>query len=199
MWEATDARDQNAVFRTDCNHLIQTYKPDASGWKVLTVKENVDPFEFIIELGAGKSASVDFVMPFTPVPGARAAEVKKVEAAQFDDYLKRTTDYWHKLLDSGTTFEVPEKKVMDMHKSSLMYDLMARDLAADVKTHIQTVSDVQYNEFFSRDAAFIIHTYDMLGFSKVAEECIEHVLLKDENGKLSGLRTTHPDAWGQAL
>lgn len=199
LWEATEVREDNAVFRSEGNHLIQAYRPDASGWKVLTVKENVDPFEFILELEPGKSASVDFVMPFTPVSGERPAELKKVTAARFDDYLKRTTDYWHEKLNPATRFEVPEQKVMDMHKSSLMYDLMARDLAEDGKTRIQTVSDVQYNEFFSRDAAFIIHTYDMLGLPKVAEECIEHVLLKDSNGKLNGLRTTHPDAWGQAL
>ncbi len=199
LWEATEVREDHAVFRKDTNHLTLTYKADASAWKILTVSENVDPFEFIITLEAGQSASVDFVMPFTPVSGDRTAEIKKVTSAKFDDYLKRTTDDWHKRLDSETSLEVPEKKVMDMHKSSLMYDLMARDLAEDGKTHIQTVSDVQYNEFFSRDAAFIIHTYDMLGFPQVAEECIEHVLLKDENGKLNGLRTTHPDAWGQAL
>jgi hypothetical protein len=88
---------------------------------------------------------------------------------------------------------------MEMQKASLMYDLMARDLQEDRKTCIQTVSDVQYNQFFSRDAAFIIHTYDMLGMPQIAEQCLEYVLLKDEQGKITGLRATHPDAWGQAL
>lgn len=199
LWEPTAVLNKGDVHRTDSKHLIFHYQPDASGWKVIDAPANVEPFEFVIQLAPGQSASVDFTMPFVPVANGRTEQVKAVVDARFDDYLKRSSDFWKKQLHPEAVFEVPEQKVMDMQKASLMYDLMARDMQADRKTFIQTVSDVQYNQFFSRDAAFIIHTYDMLGLPKVAEECIEHILLKDEKGKLIGLRTTHPDAWGQAL
>ena len=199
LWEPTEIRNGGEVHRTDSKHLIFNYQPDKSGWKVLTADSNVEPFEFVIQLAPGQSAFVDVTVPWVPVADAHAEQVKAVTTAGFDDYLASSSAFWQKQLNAGAMFEVPEHKVMDMHKSSLMYDLMARDLQDDGKTYIQTVSDVQYNQFFSRDAAFIIHTYDMLGLTKVAEQCIEHVLLKDENGKLTGLRATHPDAWGQAL
>ncbi len=199
LWEPTEVRNGGEVYRTDAKHLIFRYQPDKSGWKTIDAPANVEPFEFVILLAPGQSASVDVTMPWVPVAAARTEQVKAVAAARFDDYLERSSRFWQKQLNPDAVFEVPEQKVMDMQKSSLMYDLMARDMQEDRKTFIQTVSDVQYNQFFSRDAAFIIHTYDMLGLSKVAGECIEHVLLKDENGRLTGLRATHPDAWGQAL
>jgi hypothetical protein len=199
QWEPTEIREHGMVHRTDSKHLIFRYLPDQSGWKVLEAEANCEPFEFVITLAPGKSASVDVIVPWVPVSDARAEQVKAVADARFDDYMEKSNAFWRKTLHPETVFEVPEQKVMDMQKSSLMYDLMARDLQEDRKSVIQTVSDVQYNQFFSRDAAFIIHTYDMLGMSTVAEQCIEHVLVKDANGKLSGLLATHPDAWGQAL
>lgn len=199
IWEPTTVMNGGEVHRTDSQHLAWHYQPDASGWKVIEAPSNCEPFEFVIELAPGKSASVDITIPFVPVADDRAAHVKAVADAKFDDYLARSTQFWEKQLHPETIFEVPEKKVMEMHKASLMYDLMARDLQEDGKTYIQTVSDVQYNQFFSRDAAFIIHTYDVLGLTKVAAECLEYVLLKDDQGKLTGLRMTHPDAWGQAM
>ncbi|MEO0018937.1 MAG: hypothetical protein RLZZ522_2220 [Verrucomicrobiota bacterium] len=198
-WEPTAVRNGGEVHRTDSKHLVFHYRPDQSGWKVLEAPGNVDPFEFVIQLAPGQSASVDVTVPWVPVADARVDQVKAVADARFDDYLEKSSSFWRKALNPATTFEVPEQKVMEMQKASLMYDLMARDLQEDRKSVIQTVSDVQYNRFFSRDAAFIIHTYDMLGLPKVAAECIEHVLLKDEHGKLTGLLATHPDAWGQAL
>ena len=199
LWEENAVVDGDEVHRKESKHLIFTYQPDDSGWKTIEAPFNVEPFEFVIELAPGQSASVDVTVPFVPVADQRTEKVAAVAGAGFDDYLKRTRDFWHKQLNQGAVFEVPEEKVMNMHKSSLMYDLMARDLQEDRKTVIQTVSDVQYNKFFSRDAAFIIHTYDMLGLPEIAEQCLEYVLLKDDKGRITGLRTTHPDAWGQAL
>ncbi|MCF7732236.1 MAG: hypothetical protein K9N23_11135 [Akkermansiaceae bacterium] len=199
LWEPTEVRPHGEVHRTESKHLIFHYQPDQSGWQVLEAAANVEPFEFVIQLAPGQSASVDVTVPWVPVADARTGQVKAVADAGFDDYLARSRQFWQKQLNPGVVFEVPEQKVMEMHKASLMYDLMARDLQEDGKTHIQTVSDVQYNRFFSRDAAFIIHTYDMLGLPKIAAECIEHVLLKDGHGKPAGLLATHPDAWGQAL
>ncbi len=199
LWEPTTFLDNGEVHRTDSKHLIFRYETDKSPWKVITAAANMEPFEFSIQLAPGQSASVDVIMPFVPVADGRKEHIKEVADAHFDDYLKRSGDFWDKKINNGTMLEVPEQKVMDMHKASLMYDLMARDLGEDGKGLIQTVSDVQYNQFFSRDAAFIIHMYDTLGLSKVAAECIEHILLKDDKGNLTGLLATHPDAWGQAL
>jgi hypothetical protein len=199
LWEPTEVRNAGEVHRTDSKHLIFRYRPDDSGWKVIDAPANVEPFEFVIQLAAGQSASVDIVVPFVPVADDRAKRIKEVTDSGFDDYLERSSKFWLEQLNQGAVLEVPEQKVMEMQKASLMYDLMARDLEQDRKTWIQTVSDVQYDDFFSRDAAFIIHTYDMLGLPKIAEECITHVLLKNEKGAITGLRCTHPDAWGQAL
>ncbi len=199
LWENTLVKNGGEVHRTESKHLIFHYQPDASGWQVIDALANNEPFEFVLQLAPGQSASVDVTVPFVPVSDAKEAAVKDVASAKFDDYLKRTTEFWRNQLSAGATFEVPEAKVMQVQKTSLMYDLMARDLAEDGKTLIQKVNHIHYDQFFSRDAAFIIHTYDMLGLPETAEQCIEYILIKDDKGNVTELRTTHPDAWGQAL
>jgi hypothetical protein len=199
IWEETHVKNGGEVYRSECDHLVFTYRANSPEWQVIEAPGNCEPFEFVTRLAPGKSASIDLTMPYVPVAANRAKHVREVADAGFDDYLRRTTSFWEKQLNAGAVFSVPEEKVMNMHRASLMYDLMARDLEEDRKTFIQTVSDVQYDAFFSRDGAYIIHTYDQLGLHEIAEQTIEYVLLKDEDGKLTGLRATHPDAWGQAL
>ncbi len=196
-WEKLDVQTEGQLSR--CGHLAFCYVPESTGWTVIKTEENIEPMEFTMNLQPGQTASVVFKIPFAPVEKTRPQNVQDVTNANYDDYLAKTVRFWEQTLNQGATFSVPEGKVVHMQKASLMYDLVARNIDADQKTFVQTVNDVHYNNFFSRDAAFIIHTYDLLGLPKIAEECIEYVLLKDKDGKLDGFRMTHPDAWGQAV
>ncbi len=196
-WEKLDVQTDGQVSR--CGHLAFNYVFDPAKWTVIKTEENIEPVEFSMNLQPGQTESVVFKIPFAPVEKSRMENVRDVTSADYDDYLARTTRFWEQTLAQAAEFSLPEEKVVQMHKASLMYNLVARNLDEDQKTFVQTVNNVHYNNFFSRDAAFIIHTYDMLGLPKVAEECIEYVLLKDKDGKLDGFRLTHPDAWGQAI
>lgn len=196
-WEAVEIKEHSQVYRS--GHLTFTYTPDSPAWTVLETANNIEPVEFLMDLKPGQSASVVFKFPFAPVEVSRAEHLKNVIEADYDQYLQKTISFWEHELNGDTVFSVPEEKVVNMHKASLMYDLVARNMEEDRKTFIQTVSSVMYNDFFSRDAAFIIHTYDLLGRPELAEQCIEYVLLKDSTGALTGFRTTHPDAWGQVI
>lgn len=196
-WEDVVIKEKSQVYRS--GHLVFTYAPDATNWSVIEPDSNVEPFEFTQNLKPGQTASVVFKIPFVPVDEARSEHVQDVRDADYDHYLQAITAFWDRELNGTAVFSVPEEKVVNMHKASLMYDLVARNLDEDGKTFVQTVNMVHYNAFFSRDAAFIIHTYDLLGRPDVAEQCIEYVLLKDTNSVLTGFRMTHPDAWGQAV
>ena len=196
-WEKLDVQTAGQVSRT--NHLVFNYVPESTNWTVIKTEENIEPMEFTLNLKPGQTESVVFKVPFAPVEKSRTAKVQDVIAADYDDYLAKTTRYWQQTLGQATEISVPEEKVVAMQQASLMYDLVARNLDEDQKTFVQTVNDVHYNNFFSRDAAFIIHTYDLFGLPEIAAQCIEYVLLKDKDGKLEGFRLTHPDAWGQAI
>ena len=196
-WEPVTIKAYSQVHRS--GHLIFTYTPESKNWSVFEPANNIEPVEFSMNLKPGQSASVVFKFPYAPVEESRAEHLQNIIAADYDRYLEKTTAFWNRELDAAAVFSVPEEKVVNMHKASLIYDLIARNVEEDRKTYVQTVSAVQYNDFFSRDAAFIIHTYDLLGRSKLAEECIDYILLKDATGALNGFRTTHPDAWGQVL
>lgn len=201
-WEDLDTKDLDLkagsqVYRS--GHLLFTYAPDSTNWSIIETENNSDPVEFSQNLRPGQTASVVFKIPFAPVEETRSDRVKDVIEADYDQYLQATTDFWNQKLDGATVFSVPEEKVVKMEKASLMYDLVARNLEEDRKTYVQTVNLIHYNAFFSRDAAFIIHVYDLLGRPELAEQCIDYVLLKDNTGTLTGFRMTHPDAWGQVL
>lgn len=196
-WEKLDVQTKGQLSR--CGHLAFCYVPESTQWTVIKTEENIEPMEFTMNLQPGQTESVVFKIPFAPVEKSRTEKVRDVTKADYDDYLAKTVRFWNQTLDQAAQFSVPEEKVVNMQKASLMYDLVARNLDEDQKTFVQTVNDVHYNNFFSRDAAFIIHTYDMFGLPEIAEQCIEYVLLKDKDGKLDGFRLTHPDAWGQAI
>lgn len=197
VWEDLDVQTDGQVAR--CGHLAFNYVPGSTHWTLIKSDNNIEPMEFTLNLKPGQTESVVFKVPFSPVEKTRTEKVKDVTAADYDDYLAKTIHFWNQTLAQATQFSVPEAKVVNMQKASLMYDLVARNIDADQKSFVQTVNDVHYNNFFSRDAAFIIHTYDLLGLPEIAEQCIEYVLLKDKDGKLDGFRLTHPDAWGQAI
>jgi len=196
-WEDVDIKAGSQVYRSE--HLVFTFAPDSTNWSVIETGDNIEPVEFSLNLKSGQSASVVFKIPFAPVEETRSKHVKDVVDADYNHYLEGTTGFWSQKLNGPTVFSVPEEKVVKMEKASLMYDMIARNLDEDRKTFVQTVNLIHYNAFFSRDAAFIIHTYDLLGHPELAEQCIDYILLKDQAGLLSGLRMTHPDAWGQVL
>ena len=196
-WEEMRIKSDSQVYRS--GHLVFTYATDSTNWAVIQPEANIEPIEFSMNLKPGQTASVVFKIPFAPVEETRSAQLKSVIDAEYDKYLQQTTGFWNHELNGATKFFVPEEKVVSMQKASLMYDMVARNMEEDRKTFIQTVNMVHYNAFFSRDAAFIIHTYDLLGRPDLAEQCINYILLKDNTGALTGFRMTHPDAWGQAV
>ena len=160
-WEDVTIKAGGQVYRS--GHLVFAYKPDASHWSIFETANNIEPVEFAVTLKPGQTAAVDFRFPFAPVHEGRLGHLKDVIDADYDTYLHDTTRFWERELGEAAAFSVPEEKVVNMHKASLLYDLIGRNMEHDGKTFVQTVGAVQYNGFFSRDAAFIIHVYDLLG------------------------------------
>jgi hypothetical protein len=146
-------------------------------------------------LKPGESESLDFRMPV--VPTAAPATLNAIEAAKFDDMHSQVVDFWTKILDAGMQVKLPEKKVTDTFYANLIYDLIARDHIGD--DYIQTVNKLHYHEFFLRDGADIVHSYDVTGYPEIARQDLEFFAKSQQpNGNFLS-QSQQYDGWGEAV
>lgn len=172
-------RDQHIIYYCPAQaHSIRyTLKDDPSKngtlkpqvLKVLPTSP-VGVVQYKLPLKAGQSITLDWKLPVVPVADG-SSETAKVRAASFDEYLPRTIKFWEGVIKSGTDIEVPEDKVNDTFKTSLIYDLIARNKVGS--NYIQTVNDFHYHAFWLRDASYIDRMYDVTGYHQYARQVLD--------------------------
>lgn len=153
--------------------------------------------QFELHLAPYASRTLIFKMPVQPMPVSDQAAVRELRDANFDIAQQHTLDYWQKMVDSGMQIDLPEAKVADTFRASLIYDLMAIDHAGD--DYVQTVNKLQYHAFWLRDGTHIMNAYDETGHFDAVRQCLPF-FLKAQNA--DGLFLSQPgqyDGWGQAL
>lgn len=164
---------------------------------------SVDPthlaVEYSFDLKPGASRTIDLKMPFVPIAVSQKADVLAFRGEGFDSARRQVERFWNGLFARATQIDLPDLKVIDTYKSSLVYDLMARDIEADGSHFTQTVNKFQYHDFYMRDTSFIARSYEMMNLPDVARTTVEHYLLRDASGKVTGLMHNSPDDWGQSL
>jgi hypothetical protein len=146
-------------------------------------------------LKPGEEESLEFKMPV--VPTTDAAEMKGLAKVSFDAAKASVVDFWSKILGEGMNVTLPEHKVTDTFYANLIYDLIARDHIGD--DYIQTVNKLHYHEFFLRDGADIVHSYDVTGYPEIARQDLQFFAksqLPDGNF-LS--QSQQYDGWGEAV
>jgi hypothetical protein len=146
-------------------------------------------------LAPGSERVLDFKMP--AVPTSDAAEMEALAKARFDAAKASIVDFWNGMLAQGMQVTLPEHKVTDTFCANLIYDLIARDHIGD--DYIQTVNKLHYHEFFLRDGADIVHSYDVTGYPEIARQDLQFFAksqLPDGNF-LS--QSQQYDGWGEAV
>jgi hypothetical protein len=123
-----------------------------------------------LSLKPGEQVSLDWKMPVIPVTAGSPLDVR-IQNASFDKYLPRMVALWEQVLHQGMDIEVPETKVNNAFRASLIYDLIARNKIGD--DYVQTVNDLQYHAFWLRDASFIARMYDLTGYPEYAGQAID--------------------------
>jgi hypothetical protein len=147
-------------------------------------------------LAAGASASLVVKLPYAPL-APDDPFLAEVRAAGFDDYLARTISFWHEIADRGMQVRLPERKVVDAFRASLVYDLLARDRRDSA--FVQTVNEFQYHAFWLRDGSYIARAYDLTGYPGIAAEVLAFFARwqrPDGNFVSQGGQF---DGWGQVL
>jgi hypothetical protein len=164
----------------------------------LTVAETTPTgaVRYSFTLQPGQTRSLDFAVPLLPV-AEHDPLVAKIRAAHYETYRAEVEDFWDKIVDSGTTIDVAEKKVTDTFNASLIYDLLALNKVGS--DYIQTVNQLHYHRFYLRDSSDIVHMYDLTGYPQTASQVLAFYPSKQG---ADGNFLSQPgqfDGWGQTL
>jgi len=187
-------------FPTDSAHsLWMTLKTsfDKSRKKPLLLPTTpVGLVKYEIFLKPEERKTLDLKMPYRPIsPEDAAYEV--IKQADFDEYFQETIDFWEYMFSQGMAISLAEDKVVNTFNASLVYDLIARDKIDD--DYVQKVNEFQYDAFWLRDSAYIVRAYDVTGYHKIAEQCLDFFLKwQREDGNFVSQQGQY-DGWGQTL
>ena len=147
-------------------------------------------------LAPGASHALVAKLPYAPVAPDDPL-LERVRAASFDDYLARTETFWRDVAARGMQVTLPERKVVDAWRASLVYDLMARDRRGEA--YVQTVNQFHYHAFWLRDASFITRAYDVTGYPAVATQVLDFFAgWQQPDGNFVSQGGQY-DGWGQTL
>ena len=146
-------------------------------------------------LAPGAERIVTFLMPLAPVP--EGPEMEKILEADYDAQLAATIRDWQKIVGAGMQIDVPERKVNDTFRASLVYDLLARDHVGN--DYIQTVNQLHYHSFYLRDASDIVNMYDLTGYSQIAAQVLDFFARFQRPDGLFLSQPEQYDAQGQVL
>ena len=142
-------------------------------------------------------SSLILKMPVQPIEEGDTNALSELRATDFDAAFTRTVDDWEKILRRGIQVRLPENVVAETLRTSLVYDMMARDHVGE--DYIQTVNKLQYHAFWLRDASHIMSAYDVAGYSDLVRQSLPFFLKFQQSDGLFISQPDQYDGWGQAL
>lgn len=145
-------------------------KKVAMKFHVQPAADKCPPREWAIDVPAGGSRAVEIRVPFAYTAGP----IGEVPAAEFDRRLGETSEYWAKLLEPGSRFEIPEPRVQDAYRAWLAYNF----LNVDKRDGVYHVCDGAgfYEEVYGYSAALYCRMLDQMGYHKQAEIYLDSLL-----------------------
>ncbi len=156
----------------------------------------VDVVTYTMQLTPGEERTLEFRMPYAPIP-KDSLLVDQLRKASFEDYLKKTVSSWEDIFAKGIDIRVPEEKLNNTFKANLVYDLIARNKKDGF--YIQTVNDFHYHAFWLRDASYIVRMYDLSGYHDIATQCLEFFPRWQQADGNYVSQGGQFDGWGQTM
>ena len=140
-----------------------------------------------------------------PAGGARAGHRRRITTSIAQRRSRSGRRRWPK----ADHFSVADPKVMSTFRTSLVNDLIAREMAEDGRVY-QRVNRIHYNYFWIRDGSYFVRTYDMLGLHDLARETLNAFLVWQDGRPVGFFKPGAPqpagarlsvqdDYWGQVL
>ncbi|NQT53015.1 hypothetical protein HQ576_13240, partial [bacterium] len=126
----------------------------------VTPRAEVGVVRYRRELRPGQAFAAVFKMPRVPVPSSQEAFVQKIREADYERYRRKTIEYWRTLFAAGSQFEIPERRVNEAIRGSLVQLMLATRQRGGQR--FQT-SGLPYANFFMIDFIDMRMCYDAMG------------------------------------
>ena len=155
-----------------------------------------DPFgtvQYVADLKPGKSVEYTFKQPLCPADASLADAMKK---ADYEEYLDRTVSYWRKEVGNDARFSIPEARVDDAYKASLVHVMLATRTFED-GTKSQT-DGVPYPQFYLTSGPQMILAYLESGNYEYARMMVERGISYQMASGIYG-KSEAPNAHGHVL
>lgn len=173
------------------------YRPDSlTKTMEVTPTTPVGAAKYSVVLEPGASSTFVFKMPLVP-EAAETETINKLKAAHFDVYHEQVKRFWKEEISRGLQIEVPEAKINDLFRTSMVNDLLSLNHIAD--DWVQTVNQTHYHGFYLRDSSDFVHMYDVTGRPDLAEKVLRfYARSQRADGNFLSQKGQF-DGWGQTL
>lgn len=111
-----------------------------------------------------------FWIPFSPLEDDSGLIAQALQDPMGRQTLEKTAAFWNGLLVRGAKVEVPEKKVLDTYRASLIYQFIGRD-REDVHA-----GEGFYDSLFLRDGSYQVWSLELAGYLAEARQSLEFFL-----------------------
>ncbi|MFO7891664.1 MAG: hypothetical protein R6V04_15155 [bacterium] len=131
---------------------------------------------------------------------AQLKDSERIQAADYEQHLKKTIKFWDDFLAERTTrIQIPEEKVENAYKANLIFSLIGcLDIVEGL--YFYHANPTIYDRFWLRDSAINVRGLDLAGCNDIVEKVLYTYLdWQKEDGEFVG---RHPNQWdghGQAL
>lgn len=148
---------------------------------------------FIVELEPHTQRVVTVAMPMARTPTSNPQAADWISPQALPQLKRNFTERWRKLVSQGLSIRVPEDAVQNAFDANKAHLLVLHDGDSI------TPGPFLYHQFWFRDAAFMLHALDQLGYHAQVKSVLEtfpHFLRKD------GFLESQDGEWdsnGQAL
>ncbi|MGV9200036.1 MAG: hypothetical protein ACOC4M_14615 [Promethearchaeia archaeon] len=139
-----------------------------------------------------------FKIPQDPVDIENKKLIKKIGQIKINKVRRRFQEFWDGIIDGCTEIALPEPKVTNASKASLIFNFMCQNFHED-GTMEQHVNRFQYNDFWIRDSAFFAKMYSCFNQPSVAKKLLSYFLNKQTKKGNFISQKGQLDGWGQSL
>lgn len=154
--------------------------------------------EFKLELSPNEKKTLTFKVPHYPIDTLKTKAIKALKLADINDQRKKFEEFWENILAKCMSIELPEEKVTNTHKTSLVFNFMCQNFH-ESGTLEQHVNRFQYNKFWLRDSSFYSKMYSSFNRTDIAKRLLLHFLnYQDKQGNFCS-QSGQLDGWGQTL
>jgi hypothetical protein len=130
----------------------------------------------------GQEKELVFMMPRVPVPDNSVTYIRRLSSADYNSYKRQIVRYWEDMFDNETTFSIPEKRIRDAQKASLVHLALATRTMEG--SHKSQTDGLPYPWFFLTSMPQMVLAYLSNGQPELAKLSIMNAIGQQEEDGL---------------